>query len=153
MPMRRLLLSSALPWPGNIRQLEAVMRRAHSRALLADPEFRVIDLPHIRPVDLEVEALPPDPAADADTHAGTDEVGVGAGGRWRPVEVDYEAPARSHAELVRERERLDALERALIEKMLSRTGGVVSRAARLLGVKRTSLLSRMKTLGVEWERP
>lgn len=45
--------------------------------------------------------------------------------------------------------RLAAYEKALIEAALSRTGGVQSRAAALLGIKERSLWHRVKKLGVD----
>jgi transcriptional regulator with GAF, ATPase, and Fis domain len=52
-------------------------------------------------------------------------------------------------DLCGERDRLDEHERALIKRALDKHRGVVARAAGELGVARSSLLSRMQTLGLK----
>ena len=47
------------------------------------------------------------------------------------------------------RDELLEFERALVMDALAKHHGVVARAARELGISRTSLVSRMRTLGVE----
>ena len=51
-PLRRLLVSPALLWPGNVRQLERVVERARERALTRDPEALVLTPEHLEAVDL-----------------------------------------------------------------------------------------------------
>ena len=46
------------------------------------------------------------------------------------------------------REQLDALERSLISRMLAKTGGNQSEAARRLGLSRTALIDRLKKYGL-----
>lgn len=137
--LRRLLASPELPWPGNVRQLEAVVRRARERALHADPGATLLEPAHVEPRDLGVAQLVvPDPGAVRDTSAplaSTFQV------------VPGELPD-TWARLVRERDALEGLERSLIAAALDKHGGVVAHAARDLGIGRTSLLSRMETLGI-----
>ena len=66
-----------------------------------------------------------------------------------PTQLDEGTPGERWEQLQRSREALDQAEHALIAETLSDRAGVVARAARDLGVKRTSLLSRMSTLGIE----
>jgi sigma-54 specific flagellar transcriptional regulator A len=47
-----------------------------------------------------------------------------------------------------ERERLEELETALLKQALDESGGVVAHAARVLGVARTTLASRIDALGL-----
>lgn len=116
---RRLLLAADLPWPGNLRQLELTVRRARDRALAEDRDATAIDLAHL--------GAPP---ARAAAPAGDDGVRAAWGG------------------LDAERARLEERERGLIVRALERHRGVVARAAAELGIPRTSLVSRMQTLGV-----
>lgn len=44
---------------------------------------------------------------------------------------------------------LDMIERSLIQQALDRTGGTVARAARLLGMNRTTLVMKLKAQGAE----
>jgi transcriptional regulator with GAF, ATPase, and Fis domain len=47
---------------------------------------------------------------------------------------------------------VDSMERDLILKALEKTGGVRSRAATLLGLNRTTLIEKMKKMGIEFRR-
>ena len=137
--LRRLLMSPDLGWPGNVRQLEAVLARAVERAALADPGGDVITPTHVEPRDLGCVTLAvPPPAALRDPAAP-----LSAG-----FQIELEELGDSLARLTREREVLDGHERILIDAALRRHDGVAAHAARELGVPRTSLLSRMDTLGV-----
>jgi Nif-specific regulatory protein len=63
-----------------------------------------------------------------------------------------EAPASETVEsweaLVRERGQLEEAERRIVSAALKRNGGVVARAARDLGIARTTLVSRLDALGI-----
>jgi transcriptional regulator with GAF, ATPase, and Fis domain len=121
--MRRLLLSPSMEWPGNVRQLETLMRRARERALLQRPDATSIDVEHVDKRDLERAAA----AALPET---------------RPE------PVGDWAALQAERSRLEAREEATIRAVLAKSGGVVAQAARELGMARTTLLSRLDVLGI-----
>jgi transcriptional regulator with PAS, ATPase and Fis domain len=88
-------------WPGNIRQLRAVLQKL------------VVSAPHDRP-------LTP---------------------RELPLEHEPDAPAGLNDEL-------DAQERTAIEKALRETNGNKTRAATILDLRRTSLIAKMKRLGL-----
>jgi len=137
--LRRLLMSSELAWPGNVRQLESVITRARERALSDDPDASSLAPEHLTPRDLGVRQLNvPPPRAVHDPQAP-----LCAAFQVEPAEL-----ADSWARLSRERSELDRIEREVIEAALARVDGVVARAARELGVGRTSLISRCDTLGI-----
>jgi DNA-binding NtrC family response regulator len=47
---------------------------------------------------------------------------------------------------------VSSMEKQLIRKALERTGGVRSKAAQLLGLNRTTLLEKMKKMGIEMQK-
>lgn len=138
--MRQLLVSPALPWPGNIRQLEAVMQRACDRALAINPDAELIEPEHVTPRDLGVEVMPslgaPAPVAASPATASTSSDAPAI----NPSDL-----AGSWAELQQLRESLGERERELLSAALETHGRVVARAARELGLSRTSLVSRLNT--------
>jgi transcriptional regulator with GAF, ATPase, and Fis domain len=122
---RRRLASSDYGWPGNVRELEWVVRRARDRALasrgVATTEIGLADLsdwsdPH---ETLTVESLP---AVDEATSAE----------QWKRLQ-----------EL---KERLEHRELELLRGALQRHDGVVARAAKELGIARTTLAGRVQAL-------
>jgi transcriptional regulator with GAF, ATPase, and Fis domain len=126
-----LLVSPALPWPGNLRQLESVLDRAMERARLEAGE-RVLRRTHVSAADLDLVEAPP-----------------AAASLLRPVPAPAPGGLLEAWTAVRgRRSELDAEERRLIERALADADGVVAQAARVLGTSRTGLLSRMQTLGV-----
>lgn len=126
----RWLLDPAQAWPGNVRQLEQVLRRAMDLALADDAEADVLTLAHLPDAPRAPAPSPPSPGVGERAPTG------GVAG-W--------------SELTEERARLDERERALLREVLRQHGGVVSKAARALGLPRTSLLSRLASLGLERE--
>jgi DNA-binding NtrC family response regulator len=129
LPLRRLLVGEAPAWPGNVRQLEALVELARARALSRDPSAERLGPEHFTPEELG--GAPPAAAVD------DPEAAPPAGdlvGRYRA--------------LAGERERLEAREREIIVAALQRHGGVVSRCARELELPRTTLLSRLRALGI-----
>jgi DNA-binding NtrC family response regulator len=139
LPLRRLLVSEELTWPGNIRELEHVLQKARDRALARNPSAADLSPEHVEPSDLGRDALPrepgPHPRPQRDLLCSA-------------FEVDTADPAGSWRRLVRERGELESHERAIIAAALERHGGVVAHAAAELGISRTGLLSRMQTLKV-----
>jgi len=116
-----LALLKAFPWPGNIRQLENVIERA-----VVIAEGNVLTLQEMPPEVFQVE-----PAAVA-----------------QPVMSnglsDEEAEPTSTF-----RAEQDRFEREQIQKALAESGGNKSKAARKLGIARTTLISRLRKLGLD----
>ncbi|MDP1827628.1 MAG: sigma 54-interacting transcriptional regulator [Archangium sp.] len=115
------LTSEQHDWPGNFRQLEATLRRAMDHALLEDADADRLTTAHVD---------------------GAPTPGVA------PKPAEAPAPPAGWLELQQRRDTLDAQERDVIRAALARADGVVSRAARELGLPRTSLLSRMASYGL-----
>ena len=123
-PLRRLLLSDALDWPGNVRELEHAVRRARERALAADPSAEALTPEHFAFRSAPTtSSRPPEHPASADPSLDL---------AWKKLEEG--------------RASLDDDEYALIQRALARCDGVLSRAARELGVARTTLASRFAVL-------
>lgn len=127
---RRLLLSPALEWSGNVRQLERVILRARERALVRDPGATEIVPEHFEARDLDGHS-PLEAAASQRTSAAAPDSLASA---WQRTQA--------------ERARLDESEQAIIRRALAASGGVVSQAARALGIARTTLSSRVEALGL-----
>lgn len=128
------LLSPGLPWAGNIRELEAVLKRGLNRARAAGATDPVIEAEHL---DLGNGHAPTDsrpPSTRPSAHPGYDDIR----GRW--------------SELSGRQEELDSLERAVIEDALAACHGIVARTARMLDVPRTGLISRMGRLNIDPSR-
>ncbi|MCU0675022.1 MAG: sigma 54-interacting transcriptional regulator [Myxococcota bacterium] len=131
---QRLLTSSTLEWAGNVRQLEGVLRRARDRALASGLVGGELQVDHFadleRQVELERSLVPSEPPLVA-------------------TAIDVNSPIESAwTQLVAQRNDLDAVERDLITRAIEDARGNLSQAARTLGISRTSMLSRMNTLGV-----
>jgi DNA-binding NtrC family response regulator len=137
--LRLLLMSPAVAWPGNVRQLEAVIGRARERALLHAPDATTLTPEHVQPKDLG--------AADLDVPAARSVSASKAEAR-ASFQVELAELGDTWSRLQGQKEALDDAERKVIRAALERNGGVVASAARALGIGRTSLLSRMDTLRV-----
>jgi transcriptional regulator with GAF, ATPase, and Fis domain len=132
LPLRRVLASPAIEWRGNVRELERSIERARERALAADPAAEVLlpqhldprDFPGAGPIDASPLAKPPSEG--------------GLGGEWRALQA--------------ERAKLEQREQEVLRRALADSGGVVAQTARKLGVARTTLASRLESLGVRARR-
>jgi transcriptional regulator of acetoin/glycerol metabolism len=108
------------PWPGNVRQLQNVIRVAV--ALLDDDEGE------IRPVHLPEELFGADPMEDARNGSGQEGAGAPGG---RPAAVAEAAGS------------LDEIELKAIAAVMREVGGNVSAAARRLGISRNTLYRKL----------
>jgi len=132
-----LAVLRAYAWPGNVRELANLIERLS--ILFPGEEVQAADLParYLDGVDLSVQVsvVPPsvvEPARDEQPLVFMEVPEPGSGGSLLPEDgLDLKAY-------------LEGLEAGLINQALDRTGGVVARAARLLGVRRTTLVEKMR---------
>jgi transcriptional regulator with GAF, ATPase, and Fis domain len=131
-PLRRLLVSPALEWSGNVRQLERAIERARERAIARDPEATVLTPEHLEARDMDHVSL----------------TAAAAKGSVPPVD----SLGTSWQRLQAERAKLDEREQSVLREALAKSGGVVAQAARELGIARTTLSSRIDALGIRAPR-
>ncbi|MFP4647713.1 MAG: sigma-54 dependent transcriptional regulator [Halorhodospira sp.] len=128
---------SAYPWPGNVRELANVVERL--AILCPYGEVGVDDLPAKIREAARSEPAPED-AGQADG-GGTQQVGSGSDALVVP-EVDWSRGIDLKGHLTQ-------LEQVLIRQALVATEGVVGQAARLLGLRRTTLVEKLRRYGIE----
>jgi two-component system, NtrC family, response regulator AtoC len=129
-------------WPGNIRELENLVERM---VLFASrPEIDSDELPELfhdtertpsDPPGPKAEAEPPEPALGLDDPEADKLLRL----PLASLGLDLKEAVRAGSRIVEE---------ALIREALSQTRGNVTRSARLLGISRRSLQSKMKELGL-----
>ncbi len=154
-------------WTGNVRELANLIERLS--IVCAGRTVEVRDLPpkYRPPVDwtLEVKTLELPPPTPAD-----DDASLGAQERALSVleEVELESAERRESSskvstgdalaILPEdgldlREHLLMIEKQLIEQALQRSRGTVAKAARLLNLRRTTLVEKMRKLGMGGDFP
>ena len=135
-------------WPGNVRELTNLVERLavlHPGGLV-----RVADLPkryqpeHLDAVATEAAAVPAQPAAAAPSMATAVTPTTIAPAAVVPADRLPEAG-------IDLREHIAQIELNLIRDALDRAGGVVAHAAQLLGLRRTTLVEKLRKYGVERE--
>jgi sigma-54 specific flagellar transcriptional regulator A len=151
------------PWTGNVRELSNLIERLS--ILCGGREVEVADLPpRYRPAALPVCSAAEAPAAPEFTAVATDDTATLSGSEVvRLLEADAPATVPVHAVPAEAagdplallpqagldlRAHLASIERALIEQALVRTQGTVAHAARLLNLRRTTLVERLRRLGL-----
>jgi sigma-54 specific flagellar transcriptional regulator A len=144
---------SSYPWPGNIRELSNLIERL--AILCPERAVGIGDLPaRYRPADwtapnlaqvatTEVPQLLASMAGGADVDTEEDE--VLPSGVWN---LSDESPTRLPENGVDLRAHLTHIERTLISQALERSGGTVAHAARLLSLRRTTLVEKLRKLGM-----
>ncbi len=154
---RSISLLQAYQWPGNVRELENFCRRLS--ALYPGETVNLYALP--------TDFLPPQMVKlmGADGVNAPDQPATLAGelppsvfGDFAEDDVDglsrvlgitaAEAPTEINLAEASLKERVSDFERQLIEKALADANGNISEAARLLGVKRTTLIEKMGRLSI-----
>jgi sigma-54 dependent transcriptional regulator, flagellar regulatory protein len=146
------------PWTGNVRELANLIERLS--IVCAGRVVEVRDLPpkYRPPVDWtpDVKTLDPAPLPAQDEHL-NEETALSV-----LEEVELECEERQHAsntgpsetlvtlpdEGIDLREHLQTIERQLIQQALQRSRGTVAKAARLLNLRRTTLVEKMRKLGM-----
>ena len=134
-------LLMALPWPGNVRQLENAIERAivlsAARPVLTreDFVFLVERLPEGTELDL---APPPAPAPSPALAAFT-----------TPPALPGALPVDLPLDGIDQNQLVGEVEKKLMLQSLQITRGNKKRAAELLGLKRTTFLEKMKRLDLE----
>ena len=134
------------PWPGNVRELSNLVERLS--ILQEGRVVRLLDLPprYQMPESGDCRVLCDNlpagfTATDEPDAAVLDESAT------IPLPVSAEAPASQLPdEGLDLREHLLAIERALVSQALVRSGGVVAHAAKLLGLRRTTLVEKLRKL-------
>ena len=124
-----LLTSKRLTWPGNIRELESVLERARNRVRTEGAKDAIVEGKHLG-LGRAAESLRPDPGTGADELA-LEELGK----RWK--------------KLTERQASLDDLERQIVVDALRACKGIVAKTARVLGMPRTGLISRISTWGLD----
>ncbi|WP_454831143.1 sigma-54 dependent transcriptional regulator [Pseudoxanthomonas wuyuanensis] len=127
------------PWPGNVRELTNLVERLavlHPGGLV-----RARDLPkRYQPDDLPAfaeAAVEPSPAAVSPSQNSVAAMQTASAQDRLPQEgIDL-------------REHIARIEMGLIRDALDRAGGVVAHAAQLLGLRRTTLVEKLRKYGVE----
>ena len=151
---------SSYAWPGNIRELSNLIERL--AILCPERPVSVGDLPaRYRPADWTAPAIP----APAATQEIPQLLASMAGAE--PVEPESEEEAEMPSALWKSddatnlsgspqlpengvdlRAHLTLIERSLISQALQRSGGTVAHAARLLSLRRTTLVEKLRKLGM-----
>jgi sigma-54 specific flagellar transcriptional regulator A len=134
-------------WPGNVRELSNLVERM--QIMFPEKVVDVTDLPKkYQHIDVE-EFVPEYPEEILERQALNDIFGEGFG-EFEDDEddavvfPDTSMPAVLPAEGIELKGYLAELEVCLIEQALARNDGVVARAAEVLGVRRTTLVEKMK---------
>jgi DNA-binding NtrC family response regulator len=124
-------LLRAMPWPGNVRQLEHAMEQA---AIFCDGP--VIDLRLVR--DLLERGSAPSVASESHYDLPEEEPSAA----WHSPSEDDTSPSRLSGESAWKT--LEHLEREHIRSTMELTGNNQSKAARMLGISRQTLIRKIK---------
>jgi sigma-54 specific flagellar transcriptional regulator A len=143
---------STYPWPGNIRELSNLIERL--AILCPDRPVGIGDLPaRYRPADWTAPSIaqilttevPQLLASMAGGEVDVEEEEVLPSAVWN---LGDESPTRLPENGVDLRAHLTHIERTLISQALERSGGTVAHAARLLSLRRTTLVEKLRKLGM-----
>jgi sigma-54 specific flagellar transcriptional regulator A len=146
-------------WPGNVRELENLLERLAIQC--AGEPVSVADLPaRYQPPGWVAAPLPEQAmsATAADPLAELKSLSDADGSAVEPLPAtappaatappDLDAPVELPDGGMDLREYLENLERRLISKALASAGGTVAQAARLLGLRRTTLVEKLRKYGL-----
>jgi nitrogen regulation protein NR(I) len=128
-------------WPGNVRELENLVERL--TILATGPVVKVSDLPEkLHQLTFTAVSSAASSAQAPGIHGETDI--LRAAGQNNTVEIGESG--------INLNEMVSAMERNMIRKALEKAGGVRSKAAQLLGLNRTTLLEKIKKMGIEIQK-
>jgi sigma-54 specific flagellar transcriptional regulator A len=138
-------------WPGNIRELSNLIERL--AILCPERPVGIGDLPaRYRPADWTMPELPqavteeiPQLVASMAGSEEADEEPVLPASVWN---CEQPSPTQLPENGVDLRAHLTLIERSLISQALQRSGGTVAHAARLLSLRRTTLVEKLRKLGM-----
>jgi len=143
----------AYSWPGNVRELENFMERVS--ILCEGPVVGVADLPQkILDAVGDIVNLPevaepvkaPEPAVSALAHAAASAVEESGGPRFGFIWPTLDVLDQKGMDL---KVFLDTVEERLLAEALQRADGVKNQAAEILGIKRTTLIEKLKKRNME----
>jgi sigma-54 specific flagellar transcriptional regulator A len=146
---RTLKVLCAYSWPGNVRELGNLIERLsilcpNRRVDVADlpPKYRPAALLAQLNLDAIPDGLPPlEQAEEVDELGPIDDSGVVA---MLTDQDSTDTVVQLPAEGLDLRDHLFTIERGLIQQALSRSGGTVAHAARLLKLRRTTLVEKLR---------
>ena len=138
-----LALLDQYAWPGNLRELQSVLKQAllQARGPVLLPDFLPAYLRSSKPGGKSSE-----PVSDAGANDHTPHRSVRQ--EWEQFVTDR---LRSGSENLRE-ESMALMERDLIARVLQHTHGNQSQAAKILGIDRGSLRTKIRSLGISIDR-
>lgn len=129
-------------WKGNVRELENLVQ--HMSILYAGQEVQLSDLPEKYIVDYDPASVMSSDDDVAEMNSGSDSKGGGdtPSFSWEDGQVDF-------------KQLINDFEKQLIIEAMRQTGGNKKEAARLLNLKRTTLLEKIKKKDLNglWELP
>ncbi|MGB1239042.1 MAG: sigma-54 dependent transcriptional regulator [Pseudomonadales bacterium] len=131
------------PWDGNVRELSNLVERL--AIMYPDGVIGVSELPHkcqhISEPDPSRYLVQNDMPLESDVHFIAALEGMQREEDASPMQLPVEGLDLKH--------HIEKIETSLIEQALERSGKVVARAAVLLGVRRTTLVEKMKKYGIQ----
>ena len=167
LPMRAL---AAYSWPGNVRELENFMERLSilvdgCRVELGDLPHKILDevgdanhLPEVEKaieqkslITHAVDGSPLAPGQEIPAQGFPDQAPDAACASSMPGQACFRWPciADMQTESLTLKDFLDCIEAKLLAEALSSCGGVRNQAAELLGIKRTTLIEKLKKLAID----
>ncbi len=141
---------SRYAWPGNVRELANLIERLS--ILYPEQPVGIHDLPprYLQGVDPDALAATHADGAAAEKDVADDAHVLPDPADTLPMKLDLDA-FELPEEGIDLRAVLEGLEVRLIQQALARNDGVVAQAARLLGVRRTTLVEKMRKYGLTRE--
>ena len=147
---RTLAALAAHPWSGNVRELSNLIERMS--IVRAGQTVEIADLPPKYQPPQDWEYISPAPEAPSDLSAPIAEAPLSDADALALLESGVSASDAPDLCALPEqgidlRAHLLSIERTLVRQALSRANGTVAQAARLLNLRRTTLVERLRKLG------